>query len=320
MPQPLILVDAYSQIYRGFYAIPGLANSKGEPTNAVFAVAKLLISLEKDFPAEFGAFVYDLGRPAHRLEIAPQYKATRPPMPEDLKAQLPGIRRLVAAFGWPIMEKDGWEADDLIAGFAAKFADLQVRIVSSDKDLAQIVDERVNMLVPDKKSGGFMLWKRDQVLEKFDVAPEQIIDYLSMTGDSSDNIPGVEGVGPKTAAKLLHKFGSVEAMLARTAEIDNEKLRDKIQASSEFLIKNKKMIAFVTALPESAWEDISALKKAGPDWNELETIASELEMKSLMKDISSLAKSRSAADTGDLFQQEGKKEPPKVEYYTPDLF
>ena len=149
----MILIDAYSQIFRGYYAVSGLTSSRGEPTNAVFAIAKLLLKMHREYPGSSGAAVFDCGKVAYRMELNPAYKANRKPTPPELLAQLPAIRELFAAFGWPLLEKEQYEADDLIAALAVANTAHPVKIVSSDKDLSQIICDRITQLVPDRKSG-----------------------------------------------------------------------------------------------------------------------------------------------------------------------
>ncbi len=287
---PLILVDSYAMIYRGYYAVRALTTSSGAPSNAIFAFSKFIARLQKDYPPESGgAFVFDLGRPAHRLTLAPQYKANRPPMPEDLRAQLPAIRELIAAFGWPIIEAEGYEADDLIASIAIELKDRKALIVSGDKDLSQLVVEgRVEMLVPDKDGG---LAKRGvkEVTEKFGVPPELIPDLLALTGDSSDNIPGVEGVGPKTAAALVSEFGSLASVMARSGEIKRDALRAKIQAASGFLETNLRLVKLGLDKPEGmVWTD-DKFKRKEPDAEKLRSLAKAFELKSLLKELDAQA-------------------------------
>ena len=209
MAAPLLLIDSYSQIYRGYYAIRALTTAQGIPSNAVFAMTKLLMKLKEEYEGYEGAFVFDKGRPAQRMALAPAYKANRPPMPDDLRSQLEIIRDMIHAFGWNIIEWDGAEADDLIAAAAANFTDRKVLIVSSDKDISQVIDERVEMLVPDHDGKGFTRRGIEETIAKFGVNPSAIVDYLALIGDSSDNIPGVEGVGPKTAAALLNQLADL---------------------------------------------------------------------------------------------------------------
>ena len=242
MDSPILLVDSYAQIYRGYHAVRYLSTPDGVPTNAVFAMTKLLMKLKEEYEGYEGAFVFDKGRPAQRMALAPAYKANRPPMPDDLRSQLETIREMIRAFGWNIIEWDGSEADDLIAAAAENFKDRKVLIVSSDKDISQIIDDRIEMLVPDHDGKGFTRRGVQETIAKFGVKPAAVVDYLSLIGDSSDNIPGVEGVGPKTAAALLNQFESIEDMLARTDEIKRESLREKIRASAEVMRLNQKLI------------------------------------------------------------------------------
>ena len=232
MKKKLLLVDAFSQVFRGYFAVRALSTASGVPTNAVFAMTKLLLKLQQEYGDCDGAFVFDKGKCAARLELAPAYKANRPPMPEDLRAQMEPIRNMIRAFGWPIVESEGFEADDLIGAAAAADTEREVLILSSDKDLSQLINERVKMLVPDRDGKGLLVRDIEATKEKFGVPPEGIVDYLSLIGDSSDNIPGVEGVGPKTAASLISQFGSIEAMLAAPEKIAKENLRAKIMAAS----------------------------------------------------------------------------------------
>ncbi len=317
MNDTITLIDAYSQIYRGFYALPLLSNSKGQFTNAVLATAKFLLSLERDHPSPYGAVVFDKGRPPHRMILAPEYKAKRPPMPQELQAQLPFIRQWIEAAGWNIIERDNTEADDIIAAIAVNFKENPVRIISADKDIAQVIDDRVKMLIPDKKLGGFLLQGRDEVVARFAVLPSQIVDYLSLIGDNSDNIPGVDGVGPKTAVKLIGQFGSLDVMLSKVSEIENEKLREKIAGSVEIIRRNQKIIALDLSISDERLSDIHTYLKRKPDCEKLKSIASDLEMKSMVAELDK---------TGDRQELDKPRQAVKVKQamkdsmFTPDLF
>jgi len=245
--------------------------------------------------------------------LAPDYKATRPPMPEDLRQQVPHIRELLSGFGWPILEKEGWEADDLIAGLALNFTDYPVLIVSGDKDIAQVIDERIRMLVPSK-DGGLSIRGREEVFAKFDVPPEKIVDYLSLIGDSSDNIPGVNGVGPKTAAKLLAEFPSIPALLQNLDKLENQKLREKIRDAAAQLSKNIELISLVRTLPEESWKEISSLERRNPEIPKLMNLAKELELKNLLSELDKIKQTPSESSLG----LENPTAPPAP--YTPDLF
>lgn len=286
MPPKLILIDAYAQIFRSFYAVRALTNSKGEPSNAVFAMTKFLLKIKDVFEGCDGAFFFDSGRPPHRMEIAPLYKANRAPMPDDLKKQMPMIKELIRAFGWPEIEFENWEADDLIACAAKRFDSRECVIVSADKDLAQLIDDRVSMLVPDQTGKGFAPRTEKETREKFGVAPSMIVDYLALIGDASDNIPGIEGVGPKTAAELLNTFGSIDEIISRASEIKREKLREKISSGAGLLHKNIKLVELVSTPPEdSSWSD-DTFKRSEPDYVKILSFAEEMELKSLIKELS----------------------------------
>lgn len=315
-----ILVDAYSQIYRGFYAIQGLKNSKGEPSNAVFAVARLLLSLENSYPTCDGAFAFDLGKSAKRVEILPQYKANRPPMPEDLRKQMPYIKELIAAFGWQLLEKEGWEADDIIAASIKEFPTRKFLIVSSDKDLVQLVnEEHVNMLVPDRKGGGFEIWKPEQVKAKFDVPPEKIVLYLAMVGDSSDNIPGIEGIGPKTAAKLLQEFSSFDEILKNAEKIPSEKLKTKILASADLISKNIELIRLEGKMPDNNWQTPQIFRRNPLNWDMIESIAKNFDMTSILKEIAKLRKNTTEQELP-FEKKDSAYSQKKEQFETPDLF
>lgn len=314
----IVLVDAYAQIYRGFFAIRNLSNSKGQPTNAIFTIAKFLLKAHKDLNTSYGAFVFDQGRPEHRMRIAPEYKANRPPMPDELKCQTDYIRELISAFGWSILQKENCEADDIIGSICASFKNIPVWIVTGDKDMAQLVDERVRMLVPDRQGSGMKELDRDGVIEKFAVAPEQIVDYLSMIGDSSDNIPGLPGVGPKTAAKLISEFSSLASIIGNSDKIKNEKLRLKVEESGELLRNNVELIKLKLDIIDQNWQSLENLNKKEPDWNKIASLADELELKSIRKEIDAFEAIRSTKETPEPEKTESPCETEDV--YTPDLF
>ena len=317
MADTIYLIDAYAQIYRGYFAMPPLSNAAGQPTSAVFAFGKFLLGLEKEHAPRLGAVVFDVGKPAHRLALSPEYKAQRPPMPDDLKAQTPVIHDWLVAAGWPIVEWEGTEADDLIAALAANFADHPVRIISADKDLCQLIDDRVRMLVPEKK-GGFSCRGVAEVVSKFAVRPDQVVDYLALIGDVSDNIPGVEGVGPKTAAKLVGQFGSIEALLARLHEVGNENLRNRLQAAAERLSVNRRLIRLDAVLPDPAMATPLAITRRTPDWERLLALAGELELHSLVRELKILREK--ASDRVPAVSPPPPPKPAAPVGFTPDLF
>ncbi|MCR4300308.1 MAG: DNA polymerase I [Sulfuricaulis sp.] len=226
---PLILVDGSSYLYRAFHAMPALANSRGEPTGAVYGVTNMLRRLLSDYDTEYMAVVFDAKGKTFRDDIYPEYKANRPPMPDELVTQIESIHAIVRALGLPLLQVGGVEADDVIGTLArAAAAEGRDAVISTgDKDMAQLVDGHVQLVDTMKDA----VYDRDAVVAKFGVTPEQIVDYLTLVGDTSDNIPGVPGVGPKTAAKWLQEYGSLENIVAHVNDIEGrvgESLRGAI--------------------------------------------------------------------------------------------
>jgi len=223
----LYLVDGSSYIYRAYYAIRHLSSPSGQPTNAIYGFIQMLLKLLKDHQPRHVAVVFDVGRVTFRTGLYPEYKANRAAMPDDLRAQVGPIRDVVRAFNIPALELAGFEADDIIGALAARHsaAGGRVVVVTGDKDLMQIVTERVTLLDTMKgKASGIA-----EVIERFGVGPELVPDILGLAGDSSDNIPGVPGIGEKTAIKLIQEFGSLDQLLERAGEVKGktgERLRE----------------------------------------------------------------------------------------------
>lgn len=217
MKKTLLLVDGSSYLYRAYHAMPDLRNAKGEPTGALYGVISMLRRLLQDYKADYAACVFDARGKTFRDDIYPLYKGNRPSMPEELSAQIEPIHRAVRALGWPVLAVPGVEADDVIGTLACRATRENVHTIVStgDKDLAQLVNghvELVNTMTGERQDV-------DGVVKKFGVSPEQIVDFLMLTGDAVDNVPGVPKVGPKTAAKWLGEFGSIEALVANAASI-----------------------------------------------------------------------------------------------------
>ncbi|HJW82280.1 MAG TPA: 5'-3' exonuclease H3TH domain-containing protein, partial [Acidiferrobacterales bacterium] len=199
--KPLVLVDGSSYLYRAFHAMPNLSNSRNEPTGAVYGVTNMLRRLLKDYDPEQVAVVFDAPGKTFRDDIYPEYKAHRPPMPDDLRSQIERIHAIVRAMGLPLLMVEGVEADDVIGTLARQAAaeGRDTLISTGDKDMAQLVDGHVTLVDTMKDAR----YDRAGVQERFGVPPERIVEYLALIGDTSDNIPGVPGVGPKTAARWL---------------------------------------------------------------------------------------------------------------------
>ncbi len=277
---PLILVDGSSYFFRAFHALPPLTNSKGQPTGAIYGVANMVKRLIKDYQPERFAVVFDAKGKTFRDEIYPQYKANRPPMPEDLSSQFHPLYDLLAAMGLPLIMEAGVEADDVI-GTLAKHATskgINVIISTGDKDMAQLVDKQVTLIntMTDKNMD------EAGVVEKFGVKAEQIIDYLTLVGDSVDNIPGVPKCGPKTASKWLNEYGNLDNLIAHADEIGGkigETLRNTIPQLS--LSKELVTIKCDVKLPF----DVDDLKPSQADDSKLIAMVKEFEFKSWLKSL-----------------------------------
>ncbi|MDD3666988.1 MAG: 5'-3' exonuclease H3TH domain-containing protein [Bacteroidales bacterium] len=288
-----LLVDAYSQIFRSFFAIRHLTNSRGEPVNALFVFTRLLLQLEKNWPGRRGAMLFDCGKVAFRLALNPEYKANRPPMPEELKCQLPAIRAMAQAFGWPLLSCENYEADDLIGGFALHDTAHPVRIVTGDKDISQIVDDRVRLLIPaNGGAAGFEERGPAEVVAKFGVPPVLIPDYLALVGDSSDNIPGVPGVGPKSAAAILNGFGPISRWIDAPEILAGSKFSSKLSGRQSLLRTNLELVRLRCDLPDALSAPDAVLRRGEPDWATIVRICREQEFKSLLRELPALPAER----------------------------
>ncbi len=272
-----LLVDGFNLAYRCFFAVPELTRADGFPTNAVHGWVKSLWRLaDQEKPAATLVF-FDLGGAHDRLALLPEYKAQREEMPAALVKQLPSIKAVTRAMGLAGVEKTGVESDDLLASQAVHLAahGHDVLIVSSDKDFAQIVGERIKIMLPPPSANPKLGWRRLDaagVAEKFGVPPAQIPDFLALVGDSSDNIPGIEGVGPKTAAKWLQQFGSLEGVIEHARELQPERFRESVRALSDLVRRNLKLTTLNLGLPTIA------AQKPASDPETLFRLLAELEM------------------------------------------
>ena len=231
VPKHLYLIDGSGFIFRAYFAIPPQSTSKGLPTNAAFGFTNMLVKLMRDSDADGAAVIFDKARKSFRNEIYPDYKAQRPDAPEDLVPQFEMVREATRAFNLPCIEMDNYEADDLIASYVrlAREAGSEVTIVSSDKDLMQLVGPGVVMADPMKSR----TIGPEEVAEKFGVPPEKVVDVQALAGDSVDNVPGVPGIGVKTAAQLIQEYGDLDSLLARAEEIKQPKRRENLIAHAE---------------------------------------------------------------------------------------
>lgn len=287
--KPLILVDGSSYLFRAFYALPPLSNSRGEPTGAVRGVAAMLKKLLTDYAPERVAVVFDARGKTFRDELFAEYKANRPPMPDDMSVQIEPLHALVKALGFPVLQVSGVEADDVIGTLAKQAADagMPVLISTGDKDMGQLVNAQVTLV----NTMTHTTLDRDGVKKKFDVWPEQIIDYLALVGDSSDNIPGVTGIGPKTAAPLLAHFGSMEEMYKRLDEIPQlairgaKQLPGKLRPQQEQARLSRQLAIIRCDVPLPAEPDDLTMRE--PDTDALRGLYTRLEFKTWLRELDS---------------------------------
>ena len=240
-PVRLLIVDGHAYAYRAFHAIRQLSSPTGVATNAIYGFIKMLGKMQTNLAPSHLVVVWDGGLAPERVTEHPEYKAQRPPMPEDLSHQLDGITAYLGAAGVSSLCRDGVEADDWIASIAHQ-SETQVPVViaSSDKDFMQLVSPQISLINPNDKTE--KLWTAQDVEGKTGVKPEQIVDWLSLIGDSVDNIPGVPGVGPKTATDLVQQFGSADAIYARLSEVNSDRLRSSLATAEPVVRRNQMLI------------------------------------------------------------------------------
>jgi DNA polymerase I len=278
-----VLVDGFNLAYRCFFAIPELTRADGFPTNALHGWVKSLWKIEDLVQPAGGLVFFDLGGAQDRLALHPEYKAQREEMPEALERQLPPLKALTRAMGYVGVEQDGVESDDLLAAQAVALARAghHVRVVSSDKDFAQIVDERVHLLLPPPTANPRLGWRTLDgagVREKYGVPPAAIADYLALVGDSSDNIPGLAGVGPKTAARWLEAHGTLEGVIAHAAGLKPERFAAVVAAEADRLRLNRRLTTLNLDLP------VRPPERVPPDPGALWALLAEMEMKSTLEE------------------------------------
>ena len=252
----LLLVDGNYYVYRSFFAIRELTNSRGEPINAIYGFVKTIRKMLKDTRPDLVAVLWDKGLPTRRTELQPDYKATRAAMPDAMRPQIAFIRDIVPLLGLASIGVPDTEADDLIACYAkaARARGDEVLIATNDKDLFQLVDEKCSIYSTNKTdlaapTDPFALLGVEKVRAKWGVAPLQIGDVLALIGDTVDNIPGVEGIGPKTATALISEHGDLSTLLANLARVKSERTREKLRAAADRILQNREMVRLDDHLP-----------------------------------------------------------------------
>jgi DNA polymerase-1 len=304
----LLLVDGHYFLYRSFFAIRGLKNSKGKPTNAIYGFIKALRKMIADVKPDRAAVIWDSGMPARRVELQPAYKQNRTEMPGELRPQEDWLQERMPLIGLRSLWLSNTEADDLIASYAlaARRDGVEVVIATNDKDIMQLVGEGISIYASTKggpREAGFALLGEGEVFSKWGVPPARIADVLVLTGDASDNIPGVPGVGPKTAVSLVEACGTVERMLEHPETIANPKLREKISIHSDLIVANREMVRLDDDLPLPVpWRELVI----EPKYPELIAALRECEFGALLREVEAeAAKSGKVAPAqGELFPEE----------------
>ncbi|MEX1385570.1 DNA polymerase I [Hydrogenibacillus schlegelii] len=277
----LLLIDGSSVAHRAFYALPALTDAGGRPTNAVYGFALMLLKLLEDDPPTHLAVVFDAGKTVFRHALYAEYKGTREKSPPELVEQLPLVRALVGAFGLPLIEREGYEADDLIGTLADRAArsGYAVRILSSDRDLLQLLGPRVSVGLTRKGVTEIDWMTEDAFRAAYGIAPAQFVDVKALMGDASDNIPGVPGVGEKTALKLIAEYGTLDGVYAHLAEIRG-KLRERLEAHREAAYLSRKLAAIERGVPLDVEPD--ALRLRPPKAAALEAFFRDVGFRSLL--------------------------------------
>lgn len=286
----IILVDGNSFCYRAFYAIRELRNSKGLATNAVYGFITMMEKLIKEIDADGVAVAFDVKGPTFRHQRYEDYKIHRKPMPDDLAAQMPVIKEVVAAWNIPIFEKEGFEADDVIATIAKKAENHghEVFIVTGDKDALQLVNKKIKVLNPQKEN---FIYDETAVKQRFGVEPARVVEIMALMGDASDNIPGVPGIGDKTASKLIVEFGTLEGVLKNISKIKGEKLKESLEKFKDQARLSLELAIIDADVPIEV--DFEKIKKQEPHLDKLTALYERLEFRSLLKSLPSGANKNS---------------------------
>jgi len=275
----IYLIDGTAYIYRAYHAIRGLSNSRGLPTNAIFGFTRMLMKLMEDRSPEYVAMFFDAKGPTFRHEMYQDYKANRPPMPEDMVVQLPYIKEVTAAFNLPVIEMPGFEADDLI-GTTARLAEKEgysIVIVTGDKDFMQLVTDKTAIWDPMKDTTIGL----QSIKEKFGIEPHQMIDVQGLSGDTSDNIPGVPGIGPKTALSLIKTYCSMQGIYEKLDTLTQKKQRENLENFKDQAFLSRELVTINTRVPVSL--DPAKFKVAAPERKKLSELFKNLEFRQLQQ-------------------------------------
>jgi DNA polymerase-1 len=281
-PDKLVLIDGHALVYRAYFALPPtMRTSQGELTNAVFGFASMLLKVLQDEHPEYIAVTFDVGRTFRHDDYA-EYKANRAEMPDDLRMQFERIDQLLAAFDIPAYSAEGYEADDVLAALAdqAEKKGIQTLIVTGDTDTFQLVGPHVRVVAPGRSFSDTVIYDQERIRERYGLEPSQLIDYKALVGDTSDNVPGVRGVGDKTATKLLQEYGSVEAIYEHLDEVSSSRFRNALEEGRDQAFLSKHLVTIVHDVPVSL--DLQACKVKELDREQVVELFRELEFRALL--------------------------------------
>ncbi|MGI8579452.1 MAG: 5'-3' exonuclease, partial [Solirubrobacteraceae bacterium] len=291
----LFLIDGNSLAYRAFFALPeSIATSTGEPTNAIFGFASMLVKILTEYGPQATIVVWDAGS-SGRKEVYPEYKAQRASRPDLLKEQWPHFEPLVDAFGYRNLSVPSYEADDVIASLAeqAKAAKVPVMVVTGDRDAYQLVDDGVRIMTTSRGITDTRIYDREGVIERYGIPPELVPDFIGLKGDTSYNIPGVPGIGDKTAAQLLQRFGDLESVLASVDDISGAKRQENLRNHAEDARISKQLATMVRDLPAPI--DLAEYASAEPDRSKLREVFRRWELRDPLRRIEEALGSAEAA-------------------------
>ena len=296
-----MLLDGNGLIYRGYFALPPLTTSKGELVNAVFGFCSIVLRGIQDLKPDYVAVAFDLQGPTFRHEQYAEYKATRQRMPDDLRDQFPKVREVVKALRIPVYELPGYEADDVIGTIVvdAEKRGLDTTIVTGDLDMLQLVTDQTRLMTTRSGVENTILYDPARIRERYDLVPDQMIDYKALKGDPTDNIPGVPGVGEKTAAKLIREFGTLEALYERIDEVKPDKLRDKLIENREAVFMGKDLTTIVRDLPVEF--DLEAARLGDYDRETVIRLFREYEFRTLIERLPAMT-GESAGDAAQVLR------------------
>ncbi|MNO88826.1 DNA polymerase I [compost metagenome] len=279
----ILLIDSNSLMNRAFYALPPLTNSDGIHTNAIYGFTNMILKIQDEIVPDYIIATFDKKAPTFRHNEYAEYKAGRKKMPPELAEQFPLTKELLSYLGIPIFELDGFEADDLLGTLSKKAEEnnIEVYVLTGDKDALQLASDTTNIIITKKGVSEKEVYNRQRMQDDFGVTPLEFIDVKGLMGDKSDNIPGVPGIGEKTAYKLIQTYGSVEGVLNNIADISGKKIKDNLETYSEQAIFSKKLATIMRDVPiEFSWDE--ALHNENIDKRKVRELLIKLEMKSLL--------------------------------------